>query len=199
MKHFVALFLAPPIVISIALFSSPSHAVSSCNGPCQIHDDPDVGAHTYASTLSSSDGGCRPSGTLHRHGRSYPKYRCSPPVTSSTRATLTNNDFSEGGGSGASECGGRFHGNSELIVAMSTGWYAGGSRCGHRIKIRSRKTGRSVTAKVVDECDSVNGCAGGHDGEPPCRNNIVDGSNAVWHALGLDIGVGEEDVTWSMA
>ncbi|XP_030448062.1 kiwellin-like [Syzygium oleosum] len=214
MKYFGALLLALPIVISITLFSSPSHAISSCNGPCQTlddcagqlicingrcHDDPDVGTHTCPNTPSPSGGGCRPSGTMHCHGQSYPKYGCSPLVTSSTRATLTNNDFSRGGGSGVSECDGRFHKNSELIVALSTGWYAGGSRCGDRIKITSTKTGRSVMAKVVDECDSMNGCDGEHDDDLPCGNDIVDGSNAVWHALGLDIELGEEDVTWSMA
>ncbi|RVW97293.1 Ripening-related protein grip22 [Vitis vinifera] len=35
-------------------------------------------------------------------------------------------------------------------------------------------SGRSVLAKVVDECDSADGCA----------NNIVDGSDGVWAALG---------------
>ncbi|XP_048136726.1 kiwellin-like [Rhodamnia argentea] len=185
MKYFVALLLALALVISITLFPSLSDAISSCSGPCRTlddctgqlicingkcHDDPDVGTHS------------------------------SPPVISSTRATLTNNDFSDGGdGGGPSKCDERHHKNSELIVALSTGWYADGSRCGNRIKITSMKTRRSVIAKVVDECDSRNGCDGEHADQPPCRNNIVDGSNAVWHAMGLDIEVGEEDVTWSMA
>ncbi|KAL3750965.1 hypothetical protein ACJRO7_011879 [Eucalyptus globulus] len=98
MKYLVALFLALPIVISISLFSSPSSAISS-----------------------PSIGGCQPSGNMHCHGKSYPKYRCSPPVTSSTRATLTNDDFSKGGdGGGPSECDNSYHKNSELIVALST-------------------------------------------------------------------------------
>ncbi|KAF8039918.1 hypothetical protein BT93_B2208 [Corymbia citriodora subsp. variegata] len=215
MKYFVALLLALPIVMSITLFSSPSYAISSCNGPCQTlndcdgklicingrcHDDPDVGTHICPSTPSPSGGGCQPSGTMYCHGKSHPKYRCSPSVTSSTQATLTNNDFSEGGdGGGPSECDDRYHKNSELIVALSTGWYAGRSRCGKGIRITSTKTKRSVIAKVVDECDSMNGCDRDHAYQPPCKNNIVDGSNAVWQALGLDIEVGEEDVTWSMA
>ncbi|KAK3442331.1 kiwellin [Eucalyptus grandis] len=215
MKYIGALLLALPIVISINLFSSPSHAISSCNGPChtlddctgqlicingKCHDDPDVGTHVCPSTPSPSGGGCQPSGTMYCQDKSYPKYSCSPPVTSSTQATLTNNDFSEGGdGGGPSECDSSYHDNSEKIVALSTGWYADGSRCGNGIKITSTKTGRSVTAKVVDECDSMNGCDGEHANQPPCRNNIVDGSKAVWDALGLDIAVGEEDVTWSMA
>ncbi|CAI9105031.1 OLC1v1003860C1 [Oldenlandia corymbosa var. corymbosa] len=112
----------------------------------------------------------------------------SPPVTGSTPAILTWNDFSRRGGSGACECDGRFHGNGEMIVALSTGWYAGGSRCGRKIKI-SAQNGRIAFAKVVDECDSNRGC----------DNNIVDGSDAVWRALGLDENLGRVPVTWSMA
>ncbi|KAF8016202.1 hypothetical protein BT93_H1648 [Corymbia citriodora subsp. variegata] len=169
------------------------------NGRCT--DDPKVGTHICGnSPPSPSSGGCQPSGTMYCQGQSYPKYDCSPPVTSSTRATLTNNDFSKGGdGGGPSECDDNYHENSELIVALSTGWYADGSRCGDRIRIMSMKTGRSVMAKVVDECDSRNGCDEERDYQPPCENDIVDGSDVVWHALGLDIAVGEEDVVWSMA
>lgn len=58
--------------------------------------------------------------------------------------------------------------------------------------------GRSTTAKVVDECDSRNGCDAEHAYQPPCRNNIVDGSDAVWKALGLNEDLGVVDVTWSM-
>ncbi|KAJ0046604.1 hypothetical protein Pint_03703 [Pistacia integerrima] len=65
-------------------------------------------------------------------------------------------------------------------------------------KIRA-SNGKNVIAKVVDECDSVNGCDHDHDYPPPCSNDIVDGSDAVWHALGLNIEVGVVDVTWSMA
>ncbi|KAK3041019.1 hypothetical protein RJ639_026731 [Escallonia herrerae] len=60
------------------------------------------------------------------------------------------------------------------------------------------RNGKSVTAKVVDECDSMNGCDHEHAGQPPCGNNIVDASNAVWNALGLNIDLGVVDVTWSM-
>jgi hypothetical protein len=54
-----------------------------------------------------------------------------------------------------------------------------------------------VYAKVVDECDSVEGCDEDHNFEPPCDNNIVDASPAVWDALGLDQNVGMVDITWS--
>jgi hypothetical protein len=83
-------------------------------------------------------------------------------------------------------------------VALSTGWYNRGSRCGKLIRITANN-GRSTTAKVVDECDSVNGCDKEHAGQPPCRNNIVDGSVAVWNALGLNTDDGVVSVTWSMA
>ncbi|CAJ2660737.1 kiwellin-like protein [Trifolium pratense] len=142
---------------------------------------------------------CQSSGTLNCKGKSFSRFKCSPPVSSSTQALLTLNDFSEGGDGGSpSECDDNFHSNSERVVALSTGWYNGGSRCGRNIRIKARN-GRSVTAKVVDECDSVNGCDGEHAGQPPCRNNIVDGSVAVWKALGLNTDVGVVQVTWSLA
>jgi hypothetical protein len=54
-----------------------------------------------------------------------------------------------------------------------------------------------VYGKVVDECDAVYGCDDEHNYEPPCQNNIVDASPAVWNALGLDQNVGELAITWS--
>jgi len=65
--------------------------------------------------------------------------------------------------------------------------------------IRISANGRSVTAKVVDECDSMLGCDSEHANLPPCESNIVDGSDAVWEALGLDKEEGVVPVTWSMA
>ncbi|WJX69481.1 hypothetical protein P8452_53716 [Trifolium repens] len=195
-----------------------TNAQSSCNGPCgtsddcsgqlicingKCNDDPDVGTHICSGTSPSppSGGGstCQPSGTLQCDGNSYTQYECSPPVTSSTQASLTFNDFSEGGdGGGPSECDGQYHDNSERVVALSTGWYNGGSRCGQLISITA-ENGMSTTAKVVDECDSVNGCDAEHAGQPPCHNNIVDGSVAVWNALGLNTDDGVVPVTWTMA
>lgn len=184
-------------------------SISSCNGPCQTeddcdgqlicingscNDDPDVGTH-----ICGGGDSCQPFSTLTCNGQSYPMYSCSPPVSSSTAPKLTLNDFSAGGDGGAeSECDGKFHDNSERVVALSTGWYAGGSRCLKMIHITARN-GQTTTAKVVDECDSKAGCDAEHAGQPPCRNNIVDGSSAVWDALGLDKDLGVVDVTWSMA
>lgn len=129
-------------------------------------------------------------------GQSYPQYQCSPDVSSSTSAILTLNSFEEGGdGGGKSSCDDSWHDDSELVVALSTGWYSGGSRCLKNIMINAN--GNSVLAKVVDECDSLNGCDEDHAYQPPCRNNIVDASQGVWDALG--ISGGEYDITWSDA
>ncbi|XP_073351934.1 putative ripening-related protein 4 [Aegilops tauschii subsp. strangulata] len=128
----------------------------------------------------------------------YPQFRCSPPVSSKTTATLTLNSFARGGdGGGPSFCDDRYHKDSELVVALSTGWLRldGTRRCNKMIRISGNR--RSVLAKVVDECDSVHGCDKEHNFEPPCANNIVDGSPAVWKALGLNENIGEFKVTWS--
>ncbi|KAF8722514.1 hypothetical protein HU200_022341 [Digitaria exilis] len=106
-----------------------------------------------------------------------------------TPAVMTVNGFQRGEEGGRSECDGHFHSDGEMIVALSMGWYAGGHRCRRAIRITSARTGRSVEARVVDECDSRRGC----------RDNIVDSSPAVWKALGLDTDVGEVPVTWADA
>ena len=46
--------------------------------------------------------------------------------------------------------------------------------------------GRALELKVVDECDSTKGCDGDHDYQPPCNNNIVDASKAIWDVLGVE-------------
>ncbi|KAE8712268.1 Ripening-related protein grip22 [Hibiscus syriacus] len=204
-----------PLYLSSSLLSPLLYFPSNCNGPCRdlndcsgqlicisgkCNDDPDLGTSICrgGTPTPPASPNCQQSGTLRCRDQIYPTYTCSPPVTSSTKAKLTNNDFSEGGdGGGPSECDERYHSNSELIVALSTGWYNGGSRCGKMIRIRA-SNGRSVTAKVVDECDSRNGCDKEHAYQPPCKNNIVDGSDAVWRALGLNKDLGIVDVTWSM-
>ncbi|KAG6753279.1 hypothetical protein POTOM_043331 [Populus tomentosa] len=203
------------LLSSIFYFTFPSNAISSCNGPCQTsddcdgqlicingkcNDDPNVGTNICSggSSPSPPEGNCQPSGTLTCGDNSYPTYTCSPPESSSTDAQLTFNNFSKGGDGGdASECDNSYHDDTELVVALSTGWFAGRSKCGSMIKISGN--GRSVTAKVVDECDSMHGCDSEHAYQRPCENNVVDGSKAVWEALGLDTDVGVVSVTWSMA
>ncbi|KAI7751989.1 hypothetical protein M8C21_002659 [Ambrosia artemisiifolia] len=132
-------------------------------------------------------------------GEFYTTYTCSPPVSSSTPATLTLNSFEEGGDGGSeSACDNSFHSDDTAVVALSTGWYSGGSRCGNFITINGN--GQSVQAMVVDECDSNMGCDEEHAFQPPCRNNIVDASKAVWEALGVsEDDWGELAITWSDA
>ncbi|GFY90282.1 hypothetical protein Acr_07g0004790 [Actinidia rufa] len=132
-------------------------------------------------------------------GKLYPIYRCSPTVSSNTKAVLTLNSFQAGGdGGGPSECDNQYHSDDTPVVALSTGWYSKGRRCLNDIIISAN--GRSVRAKVVDECDSTMGCDGVHDYQPPCNNNIVDASKAVWEALDVSRdNWGELDITWSDA
>ncbi|KAL8500033.1 hypothetical protein ACS0TY_019868 [Phlomoides rotata] len=111
-------------------------------------------------------------------GELYTTYKCSPPASGNTKAHLTINSFQKGGdGGGPSECDNQYHSDDTPVVALSTGWYSGGSRCLKNVVISGN--GRSVTAKVVDECDSTMGCDEDHDYQPPCPNNIVDASKAA--------------------
>ena len=57
---------------------------------------------------------------------------------------------------GPSECDNNDHSDQEMVVALSTGWYSHGSRCLKNIGINANDN--SILAKVVDECDYVNGC-----------------------------------------
>ncbi|EFJ36195.1 hypothetical protein SELMODRAFT_26835, partial [Selaginella moellendorffii] len=157
-------------------------------------------------------GQCRASGFLHapksskgckdccQVGKSYPQFKCSPPVTKFTKAILTVNDFQPGGdGGGASECDSKFHSNNDLVVALSTGWFAKGKRCGRFVIIHA-PSGKSVRARVVDECDSLRGCDAEHGFYPPCQPNLVDASPSVWRALGVSKNsdkFGWMDITWS--
>lgn len=185
-------------------------------------DDPSVGTHICSGSSSggspsSSSSSCKVAsylvGTGHScntednsnccvSGKKYPQHHCSPAVTSRTSAILTLNSFAAGGDGGAqSECDGKYHSDSELVVALSTGWYSRGSRCNKKIRITAYN-GNSVLAKVVDECDSVNGCDSDHDYQPPCPYNDVDASAAVWKALGISVddpNYGHMSITWADA
>ncbi|KAK3029222.1 hypothetical protein RJ639_039302 [Escallonia herrerae] len=132
-------------------------------------------------------------------GKYYTAYKCSPSVSSNTKATLTLNSFQMGGDGGSpSECDNQHHSDHTPVVALSTGWYSGGGRCHNNIIISPN--GQSVRAMVVDECDSTMGCDEDHDYQPPCSNNIVDASKAAWKALGVpEDNWGELDITWTDA
>ncbi|XP_060969964.1 putative ripening-related protein 1 [Cannabis sativa] len=133
-------------------------------------------------------------------GRMYKVYECSPSVTAHTKAYMTINSFEGGGDGGApAKCDNRYYSDDTPVVALSTGWYEGGSRCLKNVTIRA-PSGRSVEAMVVDECDSSVGCGKDEDYQPPCANNVVDASKAVWKALGVPPrDWGDLDITWSDA
>ncbi|KAH6837993.1 hypothetical protein C2S53_000354 [Perilla frutescens var. hirtella] len=130
-------------------------------------------------------------------GKYYDIYNCSPSVSAQTKAVLTLNGFEKGAdGGGPSECDNKYHSDNDPIVALSTGWFNKMKRCFKNITIYGN--GRSVTAMVVDECDSTMGCDKPHDYQPPCDNNIVDASVAVWEALGVPKkDQGTMDIYWS--
>ncbi|XP_048334236.2 kiwellin-1 [Ziziphus jujuba] len=132
-------------------------------------------------------------------GKYYSTYKCSPTVSRHTKAILALNGFEKGSDGGApSECDSKYHSDNTPVVALSTGWFNKKKRCLKNITIFGN--GRSVNATVVDECDSTMGCDSDHDYQPPCRNNIVDASKAVWEALKVPKDKrGELDIHWTDA
>ncbi|KAK6143385.1 hypothetical protein DH2020_023733 [Rehmannia glutinosa] len=102
-------------------------------------------------------------------GKYYEIYKCSPKVSAQTKAVLTINGFGKGAdGGGPSECDGKYHSDDTPIVALSTGWFNKRNRCFKNIIIHGN--GKSVSAMVVDQCDSTRG--------------------AVWKALGVPKRIG---------
>ena len=159
-----------------------------------------LGTCTPSGYLTGRRGGCNRENDSDCcvAGKKYPQYYCSPPVTGhSTKAHMTINSFEESGDI-LYTCDAKYHSNNEMIVALSTGWFNRGSRCLKNIRINAN--GRSVLAKVVDDCDSMYGCDADHDNQPPCPNNIVDASSAVWKALKIPKSkIGDFYITWSDA
>jgi hypothetical protein len=175
------------------------HTTASSLSPRQGFD---VAGCQYSGYLPGRSGGCNTNNSPDCcvDGQQYQRFLCSPPVTvPATWAVMTVNSFRKGEDGGyPSECDMAYHDDSEMVVALSTGWYNSMSRCGRNIKITA-KDGAFAYAMVVDECDSLNGCDAEHNYEQPCGYNVVDASPAVWVALGLDQDVGLEDVIWSDA
>ncbi|KAL4621911.1 hypothetical protein ACB092_06G261400 [Castanea dentata] len=123
---------------------------------------------------------CQPCGKIR--GRKAPPGQCNKEndfdLSGHTKDKLTINNIEKGGdGGGPSECDNQYHSDNTPVVALSTGWFNNKQRCLNHITIYGN--GRSVQAKVVDECDSTMGCDADHDYQPPCPNNIVDASKAV--------------------
>ncbi|PIN22856.1 hypothetical protein CDL12_04452 [Handroanthus impetiginosus] len=129
-------------------------------------------------------------------GRYYTTYKCSPHVSENTKAILNLKGFEKGGdGYMPSRCDNKYHSDNMWVVSLSTGWYNGGRRCLNNITITAN--GRQVNAMAVDECDSSMGCDEDHDYLPPCGNNVVGASKAVWKALEVPLeDWGELDITW---
>ncbi|KAM7472188.1 hypothetical protein LguiA_010371 [Lonicera macranthoides] len=140
----------------------------------------------YTYSLEVEAQSCRPSGKIRGtrpppgecnqendsdccvQGKLYTTYKCSPSVSSNTKATLTLNSFQKGGdGGGPSECDNQYHSD----VHQSWHYQLDG---------------------IMEEED--------HDYQPPCANNIVDASKAVWKALGVpEDNWGDLDITWTYA
>ncbi|PWN53165.1 barwin-like endoglucanase, partial [Violaceomyces palustris] len=88
--------------------------------------------------------------------------------------------FYQGGNAGA--CG-TVHQDSDYVVALQSSMYAGGSRCGKKVKITRNDTGKSITATCADEC-------------PTCTNTqSLDLSVAAFTALASE-SVGMFSITW---
>ncbi|KAH6779862.1 hypothetical protein C2S52_011099 [Perilla frutescens var. hirtella] len=132
-------------------------------------------------------------------GKYYTTYKCSPSVSASTKGVLYLTGFEKGGdGYKPSKCDNKYHSDDTPVVSLPSGWYNGGRRCLNNITISGN--GRSVEAVVVDVCDSSMGCDADHDYLPPCANNVVGASEAVWKVLGVPLkDWGELDITWSDA
>ncbi|TFK46270.1 barwin-like endoglucanase [Heliocybe sulcata] len=80
---------------------------------------------------------------------------------------------------GLGACGGHST-SSDLIVALNTQKYANGKHCGKQIAVHYN--GKSVDAKVVDEC-------------PGCGSNDIDLSPAAFKKL-APLDKGRIQVTW---
>ncbi|WOL07075.1 hypothetical protein Cni_G15811 [Canna indica] len=175
--------------------ASPVIVLHVCEGIClryPLAEPCATSGYLRAESRNCTDPSCCKDGVM------YPQFRCSPPVTANTPARMIISSFAAGGdGGGAAECDGNFYTDDQMVVSMSTGWYDGGGRCHSNITIDAN--GRSVSAMVVDECDSVNGCVPDENFQPPCANNVIVASPLVWRALAIPDAVGDYNVTWSDA
>ncbi|KAI8909545.1 hypothetical protein EDD86DRAFT_266393 [Gorgonomyces haynaldii] len=112
-------------------------------------------------------------------------------VTTTTKATSTSASVtaaptkgSGAGSSGGAACTGQFYPDSASVVALISNLFVGS--CGKTVTIFYR--GKSVSATVVDECASSDGCLA----------NSIDATLGVWAKLGIDPDLGIVDVTYNM-
>ncbi|KAI8909544.1 hypothetical protein EDD86DRAFT_246916 [Gorgonomyces haynaldii] len=107
-----------------------------------------------------------------------------PVETESQPSRNTNESGSGSGSSGGASCTGKFYSDYDYVVALESSLFSGS--CGRTVTIYAN--GRSVSATVVDECASGDGCL----------YNSIDATVGIWEALGIDTGRGIVDVTYSM-
>jgi hypothetical protein len=127
-----------------------------------------------------------------RHKKA-PHHHCAPARHGGggTPAVMTVNGFQRGeSGGGASACDDQFHSDGELIVALSTEWFARGRRCHRRSASRARATG--VAPWRHASWTSATPTAGAATTSSTRRRRCGG-------PLGLDTDVGEVPVTWSDA
>ncbi|KAJ8766213.1 hypothetical protein K2173_021730 [Erythroxylum novogranatense] len=104
------------------------------------------------------------------------------------KATLTLRNFGGWIGRKATKCEEKYYTNFRYVVAMPSKWFQNKKRCNKLVEIKRNE--RSVTAEVVDECDSGS----------ECRNSSIGATVAVWNALNIEwrgSANAAVDVTWS--
>jgi len=91
--------------------------------------------------------------------------------------------FTQNGVEGA--CG-KVHSDDDVVCALQTQTYAGGSNCGKTVAITNTKTGKTVNVLVADEC-------------PTCDDpQSIDLSEGAFKALGGTVEEGEFPIAWKM-
>lgn len=113
---------------------------------------------------------------------SLPSSSTSNSISAQVSSTLTFYDPTTGGG----KCDGIHHAPTELVVAMSSSLLTKYSACHSVVSLTVPFSLKSVDVVVVDECDERDGCT----------SNNVDGTPAVWQALGLDMKAGRVAINW---
>ncbi|KAF3327938.1 putative ripening-related protein 1 [Carex littledalei] len=106
-----------------------------------------IGTCHASSYLTGKSGFCTTQNDAEccEDGQLYPQYRCSPPVTANTTAVMYIGSFSQGSdGGSATACDRKYYGDKQPVVALSTGWYDGKSRCLKNVRISAN--GNSVLA-----------------------------------------------------